>query len=278
MKAVPENNIAFIAPRKGIPTAPGPAGVQPEQRWRHSDKQVGIKQMANPADLQSFTLAGITHRCTQETERFFQHLSYDPRYCFELFRRAIVGHSQLAWASVYNQYRPLVAGWVERHSAFASCGEEVQYFINRAFEKMWNSLTPDKFRRFPDLKSLLRYLQMCVHSVILDEARKAECTTVAMEDEMLLRRSAIDAGDEENDPVDRIHRQQLWAEIQARLQDEQERKVMYGSFVLGLPPRELVAHFDDTFGDVREVYRVKENVLARLRRDAELLSFLGGDA
>lgn len=234
--------------------------------------------MTNPADLQSFTLAGITHRCAQETEHFFQHLSYDPRYCFELFRRAIVGHSQHAWASVYNQYRPLVAGWVERHSAFATCGEEVQYFINRAFEKMWSALTPAKFPKFPDLKSLLRYLQMCVHSVILDQARKAEWVAVDMDDEELLRRPALDAVDDENDPLDRIHRQQLWAEIQARLQDQRERKVMYGSFVLGLPPRELVAHFDDTFADVREVYRVKENVLARLRRDAELLNFLGGDA
>jgi hypothetical protein len=32
----------------------------------------------------------------------------------------------------------------------------------------------------------------------------------------------------------------------------------------------LYAHFRETFRDVRDVYRVKENVLARLRRDAEL--------
>jgi hypothetical protein len=45
---------------------------------------------------------------------------------------------------------------------------------------------------------------------------------------------------------------------------------VYGSFVLALKPRDLYAQFRDTFRDVREVYRVKERVLARLRRDAEL--------
>jgi hypothetical protein len=62
------------------------------------------------------------------------------------------------------------------------------------------------------------------------------------------------------------------------LHDEKERRVVYGSFVLALKPRELYAQFQDTFRDVNEVYRVKENVLARLRRDAELAELLGRDA
>ena len=54
--------------------------------------------------------------------------------------------------------------------------------------------------------------------------------------------------------------------------------MVYGSFVLALKPRELYAQFRETFRDVKEVYRVKENVLARLRRDAELQEFLVRDA
>jgi len=60
--------------------------------------------------------------------------------------------------------------------------------------------------------------------------------------------------------------------------NEKERRVVYGSFVLALKPRELYAQFRETFRDVKEVYRVKENVLARLRRDAELQEFLIRDA
>jgi hypothetical protein len=64
--------------------------------------------------------------------------------------------------------------------------------------------------------------------------------------------------------------QEFWEEVDARLRDEKERRVVYGSFVLALKPRELCAQFPETFCDVNQVYRIKENVLARLRRDTEL--------
>jgi DNA-directed RNA polymerase specialized sigma24 family protein len=234
--------------------------------------------MAQQADLQLLTLAGIAHRCTQETELFFRRQGYDPRPCFELFRRAIVGRSQQAWAHVYTQYRPLVVGWIDRHSAFPDSGEEVQYFVNRAFEKMWSALTPEKFAGFPDLKSLLRYLQVCVHSVILDQVRKVGLDTLSIDDETRATIPWTDGQSSENQVLAQVHRQELWQEINARLNDDKERKVVYGTFVLALKPREVYAQFSETFGDVKEVYRVKENVIARLRRDTELQKFFGGDA
>jgi DNA-directed RNA polymerase specialized sigma24 family protein len=233
--------------------------------------------MAHSSELELLTLAGVAHRCAQETHRFFQRQSHDPRYCFELFRRAIVERSQQAWGLIYAQYRPLVAGWVERHSAFASTGEEVQYFVNRAFEKMWTALPPEKFHRFADLKSLLRYLQMCVHSTILDTVRRSEVPVVELEVAESIaasRGSDLVGGDS---ALDRIHAQEIWSLVSARLKDEKERKVVYGSFVLGLKPRELQAQHPEIFHEVNEVYRAKENVLARLGRDAELQSMLRGD-
>ncbi len=104
--------------------------------------------MLHTSNVHTLTLAGIAHRCAQETELFFQRQSYDPQYCFELFRRAIMDRNQRAWELVYAQYRSLVAGWVERNSAFRSSGEETQFFVNRAFEKMWVALTPAKFKQF----------------------------------------------------------------------------------------------------------------------------------
>jgi hypothetical protein len=62
------------------------------------------------------------------------------------------------------------------------------------------------------------------------------------------------------------------------MQSEQERRVIYGSFALALKPREIYAQSGELFDDVKEVYRIKENVLARLRRDAELRKLLGLDA
>ena len=233
--------------------------------------------MSQRIDLRMLTLAGIAHRCRRETERFFQSQDHDPQYCFELFRRAIVERSQRAWELVYDQYRPLVAKWVERHSAFPGSGEEIQYFINRAFEKMWIALTPAKFTHFSNLSSLLRYLQMCVHSVVLDQVRAAQRCTYLVRAESWPAERGAGGSLAEDQALDRVHSQEMWREIGTRLHNEKERRVVYGSFVLALKPRELYAHFRETFRDVRDVYRVKENVLARLRRDAELLEFLGRD-
>jgi DNA-directed RNA polymerase specialized sigma24 family protein len=234
--------------------------------------------MSHDADPRLLTLAGIAHRCGQETELFFRHQSHDPRYCFELFRRAIMDHNQRAWEFVYAQYQPLVTGWVKRHSAFPTSGEEVQYFVNRAFEKMWVALTPNKFSRFPNLKSLLRYLQMCVHSVIVDQMRVAEQSVVGVQVEALAAEGRARGPGVENQALARVQRQDFWDQINARLRNEKERRVVYGSFVLALKPRELYAQFGETFCDVNEVYRVKENILARLRRDTELQELLGEDA
>ena len=234
--------------------------------------------MASRTDVLPLTLASIAHRCSRETALFFQRQRHDPRFCFELFRRAIMDHDQHAWDLVYYQYRALVAGWVERHSAFPGSGEEVQYYVNRAFEKMWVAMTPEKLGHFSNLKSLLRYLQMCVHSAIIDRVWKAELHLVDIE----TAESAV--WDTARDTLtggqllERVHRQEFWREVNARLKNDKERKVVYGSFVLALKPRELCARFQDTFRDVKDVYRVKDNVLARLGRDAGLRKLLSGRA
>jgi hypothetical protein len=280
----------FIA-KERFPTQPGRPTQTPLTSYRRAylgdclfstDRQFsfhadGANLMSHQTDFRSLTLAGVAHRCSQETERFFHQHSYDPRYCFELFYRAIVERNQRAWDLVYVQYRPLVTGWVERHPAFANSGEETQYFVNRAFEKMWAALPPEKFGRFPDLKSILRYLQMCVHSAIVDFMRLKEQETLLHDDQRL------EAGREASESIVEQHvftsikRQELWHYLNGQLKNDKERRVVYGMFFLALKPRELYAQFQDTFQNIQEVYRIKENLIARLRRDSELRQFLNED-
>jgi len=222
--------------------------------------------MPGPADHQLLTLSGLRHRCAVESDRFFSRQEHDPRYCFELFRRAINNHDQQAWQIIYDQYGPLVSGWVERHSLFPAAEEETQYFVNRAFEKMWAAITPAKFENFPNLKSVLSYLQMCVHSVLVDYVRNREQAT-AMAQEDLSRIPDDGAANVERRVSQRAESEELWLWLDERLKNEKERRVVYGAFVLAMKPRELYAQFPETFNGVNEVYRVKENVMARLRRD-----------
>ena len=223
-------------------------------------------------------LPDLARRCAEETERFYRRLENDPRYCFELFRRAIAERCERAWELLYEQYLPLVTGWVGRHSAFAGCGEEAPYFCNRAFEKMWSAVTPEKFGRFPNLKSLLRYLQMCVHSVILDHVRSAERAMLLDPEDNPIERTAAAGPSIETQALDRVGRRAFWQEIEKRLHTAQERRVVYDAYLLGLKPREVYARAPELFASVQEVYRAKENVLARLRRDSELARLLAQHA
>jgi DNA-directed RNA polymerase specialized sigma24 family protein len=231
--------------------------------------------MLDQSDLQRLTIASISDRCAQETALFFQHRNYDPRYCYELFRRAIVEHNQHAWTAIYAQYRLLVAGWIQRHPTFESSGEEADYFANRAFEKMWVSLTSARFENFSDLKSLLRYLQMCTHSVLVDHSRASGYEAADVDDEGLAGEITVQGPTTEDQAFDEVNQEGLWRWLEERLHDEKERRVMYGSFMLALKPRELYSQFPNAFADVDEVYRIKQNIIARLRRDPELNKILG---
>ena len=226
--------------------------------------------MTTEASLQTLALSGVAQQCAQQTDRFFQRLQYDPRYCFELFRRALLERNQQAYALLYQQYQALVAGWVERHPSFPALDEEVQYFVNRAFEKMWRALTPYKFERFPDLKSLLSYLKLCAGSAVMDYARTGRLDMIDDEPGDLQIADTGAEVDPEQHTVDRVQQEEFWRLILTRLADERERLVVYGSFVLALKPRELSAKYPQVFADVNEIYRIKQNVLERLRRDAEL--------
>ncbi len=232
--------------------------------------------MAIDLDLKSMHLHYLRNRCAEESNRFFHRQDHDPRFCYEIFRRALADRDEAAWEYVYQQYQPLVAGWVERHSYFQALGEDKEYFVNWAFEKLWIVITPGKFDHFPDLKSILHYLQMCVHSVLTDSMRARE-RAVLIEDE-------AEAPENQAEPSkisleDQVFRQalaeKLWAILQNKCLDERERLVAYASFVLGLKPAEIHEEYYGRFQDVKEVYRIKENYLARLKRDQEFIDFLG---
>jgi hypothetical protein len=66
----------------------------------------------------------------------------------------------------------------------------------------------------------------------------------------------------------------LWALVQKQLKDKREELVVAASFMWSLAPRDICKRFPGEFESIDDVYRIKENVLARLRRNEELRSFL----
>jgi len=225
----------------------------------------------------NLSLTDLARICAEETEFFFQHRDHDTRYCFELFRRAIREYDQYAWEIIYNQYQSLVSGWVQHHNGFETSGEEVEFFVTGAFAKISSILTAEKFDKFSDLQSLLSYLKMCVHSVITDYNRKADRANLQISfDDLHLEIETTDPSPE-SAVLDKLDNQTLWTRLKDKLNDEKEHLVMQGIFVLALKPRELCDYYEGTFANVEEVYRIKQNIFARLRRDSEFRKFLGVD-
>jgi RNA polymerase sigma factor (sigma-70 family) len=218
--------------------------------------------MSHVNEFQQMDLKEITYRCAQEMKQFFQQLAHDDSFCFELFRRALMEGDQQAWDRVYSQFSPLVINWIKRHPAFESVGEDLQYLVNRAFERMWHALRPEKFNQFSNLQVLLSYLKACVGSSILLLIRDDKPASIELPEEWGGNTKSPEKVFQTED-----ERELFWTAIGARLRDEKERIVVEHSFVFDLKPREIYQFYPDKFQNVQEVYRIKQNCLERLGRD-----------
>lgn len=213
-------------------------------------------------------LATLMRRCACESERFYRGQQHDTSFSYELFRRALVERSEAAWEQLYRHYSGLVEGWVRRSGAFTSSGESSEFFVVGAFTKFWRAITPERFDSFPTLASLLHYLQLCATSVVIDSVRTQSWSEMLPEDTMNVHVMPQYSPDEE--AVNRVNREEFWRLVDAQLNDEIERVVVYCSFVLGLTPRAIFAKRGDLFKSVNDVYNVKRNVLGRLGRNSQL--------
>jgi hypothetical protein len=66
---------------------------------------------------------------------------------------------------------------------------------------------------------------------------------------------------------------ELWAIVVDEVADETERLLVRLSFVEHLKPRQVQARYPDRFAGVGDVYRIKRNLLDRLRRCPRLARF-----
>ena len=240
-----------------------------------STQRPAARPFARPADAisaEDLDFATLVRRCSVESERFYRGQAHDPAYSYELFRRALVERSEAAWEYIYSHYSPLVESWVRRSGAFASSGETSEFFVVSAFTRFWRAVTAEKFASFPTLASLLHYLQLCAGCVVIDSVRAQSWAEMLPEEAIPYGSAALVAPDEE--AMERVNREEFWNYINAQLNDEAERVVVYNSFVMGMKPGDIYDGRPDLFTEINDVYNVKRNVLGRLSRNQELRRML----
>ena len=189
----------------------------------------------------------------------------NPRFCYELFRRGLEHEHperEAAWHAIYNQYHLQLTRAAQAHPLIHQIDADAEAIADEAFGKMWRSFAGDggKFGRFQSLPTLIKFLQACVHSIIVDGCRKRR-ETLALEPD----RDAAPAK-----PLTDLEAGELWNAVRQRARDQQELTVIYGCFELALPARKLFDLYPDQFSDVREVYRICERLLRRWKRDERL--------
>jgi DNA-directed RNA polymerase specialized sigma24 family protein len=218
------------------------------------------------------SVAELARSCREETSKFVNGRGWTDAYCYELFRRAVVCRDALAWDGVVAQYRGIVLAYVRQHPARALVREEEEFWVNRTFQRFWLALGADRFGRFPDLASLLKYLKLCAHSVFVDQLR-SQRSTVPLEE---VPPQAGKFEDAELLAVDRVASSELWEAVKRTLPEESERLVAYLSLARDWKPSEIHARHTDRYPSVTDVYRIKRTVLERLRRSPEIREFLVG--
>ena len=123
------------------------------------------------------------------------------------------------------------------------------------------------------LQTILQYLQLCCSSAVLDKARRArrESGVGSLESQIgLSGGSRPDQMALESD-----QRQAIWTQVYAVVKSESERTLLDAYFVQGLAPRQILAIYGNHFERIEDIYRIKRNLMNRLRNDGRLRDFLG---
>ncbi len=190
----------------------------------------------------------------------------DDLYAFELFRRAIVQQDQDAWTELYNLYHSLVGIWIHQHlpPVYAEAGEAL---VNDAFFRLFHAIDARRFSQFPSAPSLLVYLRTCARCVVLDFLRAQlahwpEEPMASPDHETVL-------ADPAEEVMAQLFASEVWESIGAGVSEE-EHLILQIICILGWPARKLQRLSPELFPSVEEIYRLKRNLMERLRRNRQL--------
>jgi DNA-directed RNA polymerase specialized sigma24 family protein len=210
------------------------------------------------------SLEALANRSLLEVHKFRCREPSDERYCLELLHRALVEQDEAAWSIVYTRWQESVRRWFRVHAncAVALRYDDEQTYIDDTFKRFWQSVKAQQLE-ISSLAGMLRYLRLCLNSVIIDTLRAYVRKNVQGLPEP--------GGPDEPMFEDSYHEGEWWGAIESILTDEQERRVIYLLYHCGLKPKEIMLRCSDEFADEHEIYRLRRNGLDRLKRNSDKL-------
>jgi len=191
----------------------------------------------------------------------------------ELFRRAIEQQDQLAWEAIVDLYRGLLLASCSRVVIRRLVPEDDQFYVERAYERFWQATRNAGIGQFRDLGAILSYLKMCLSSVLLDDARaRRRQATVSLDDVSAESRLSDDPA---GMAASRGAGRELWRAIEAELHDDDERLIARLSLLQGMPARHIRMRHPERFARIEDIYRIKRNIVERLRHSTAIRELRG---
>ena len=232
------------------------ANQQSQSEARAMEKRAVVPGMLN--------LSTLEERCMSEIENDCLGDPTNARFSFELLRRATSRDNEAreAWQRCFGE---VLRGWLHCHprseEACRFGGEE--RYLAQTFECFWQTVDDWQLQASSSLPNVLRYLQACLHSVLLDSLRAGGGPKrIALQEP---------AHSEEQPGRDHPHAHQLWERIQGLFPDVREQRVAYLLFHCHLSPREIFCVTPQQFRDVQEIGHLRAHILGRILLHSDLM-------
>ncbi len=229
-------------------------------------------------ELKYQKLDELIGECRSQTNRFLQHQANDPRYCFEIWRRAVVEQDQVAWQALTEQYSGLVRNWLgQRLARYPALQFEQDILVNGVFIKFYRYVGAEKFSNFQNLNGVLKYLKLCCGTMVSDanrdyQARRLDTSLEGNPSPSEQAETGLTQTEQLKSPLDLEEsllaweeRERFWAELQAKIPDATDQILIYLRFIQNMKPSEIVQQYPHQFNNVEQVYLRLKNIMHRLR-------------
>jgi hypothetical protein len=211
----------------------------------------------------ALSIEALVEHCSREIENYRRGEPWKDEYGLELLRHAIVHEDEEAWTGVQHCFSGLVRGWLCRHpKRDDACHlESEENYVAQTFERFWQATALTRHVDFTTLAAALQYLHASLNGVILDTLRAyARAEEVALPE-------VGKAG--EIQLVETTDRSEVWETLLTMLSNERELRLAYLLFNCKLKPGEIIRFCPQEWSDVREIYRLRHNIMDRLLQYAD---------
>lgn len=217
------------------------------------------------AACETLSVPALAAQCLREIDNYRRGELWTDTYGLELLRRAIAQGDQEAWTGVQHCFSGLVYSWMRRHpKREVACHlESEENYVAQAFERFWQATSFNQRVEFNTLAAALQYLRASLNGVILDMLR-----AYVRPREVKLPEPG-EAGEPQAE--DNPDSSELWETLQTMLSNERELRLAYLFFHCGLKPREVKRFCPREWSDIREIYRIRRNIMVRLLHKADQL-------